>query len=102
MNHPAETPVRPPPAQPRFAGPAKPERGEADVRRHVARGELEAPETILTRQLGRRGLKYTNERRDILRAVLSTHDHFDADWLFVNLRPPGAKGSKATVYRSLA
>jgi Fur family ferric uptake transcriptional regulator len=68
----------------------------------VAPGCTESPEAIFRRSLEQGGLKYTSERREILKAVLSTHEHFDADWLFVEMRKLGAKASKATVYRSLA
>ena len=85
-----------------YAGPVKPVVPEQDVLRFISPGETEAPEAILKRQLARRGLKFTNERREILKAVLSTHEHFDADWLFHHLSQHAAKASKATVYRSLA
>ncbi len=85
-----------------YAGPVKPAVPELDVLHHVGPGETESPEVILRRQLARRGLKYTGERREILEAVLSTHDHFGAEWLYHHLRGSSAKASKATVYRSLA
>src|SRR5260370_32559360 len=84
-----------------FAGPLKPQVAEEDVLHYIAAGCAEAPETIFKRSLERRGLKYTSERREILKAVMSTHEHFDADWLFMEMRRVGAKGSKATIYRSL-
>ena len=74
---------------------------EEDVLHFIAPGCSEAPETIFKRMLERRGLKYTSERREILKAVLTTHEHFDADWLFMEMRKVGAKASKATIYRSL-
>src|SRR5258708_35474808 len=85
-----------------FAGPVKPTVPEPDVLRHIAPNEAEPPEEILKRILANRGLKYTQERREILQAVLSTHEHFDADWLFVSLQRLGSRVSKATVYRTLA
>lgn len=85
-----------------FETPVKPAAPEADVLSYIAPGEKENPESILKRQLVRRGLKYTNERREILRAVLSTHEHFDADWLYKQMRKHDAKASKATVYRTIA
>jgi Fur family transcriptional regulator, ferric uptake regulator len=68
----------------------------------IAPGYAEAPDTIFKRSLARQGLKYTAERRAILMAVLSTHDHFDADKLFLEMRQRSVKVSKATIYRSLA
>jgi Fur family ferric uptake transcriptional regulator len=76
-------------------------RVEEDVLHFIAPGCSEAPETIFKRMLERRALKYTAERREILKAVLTTHEHFDADWLFMEMRKVGAKASKATIYRSL-
>ena len=72
-----------------------------DVLQAIPRGCSEAPEAVFRLGLEQRGLKYTSERREILKAVLSTHTHFDADWLFVEMRKTGAKASKATIYRSL-
>lgn len=89
------------PRRRRFAGPPKPRRPERDVLHAVARGQREAPEAIFRRSLEQRRLKYTRERREILRAILSAHSHFDADWLFFEMRKTGAKASKATIYRSL-
>ena len=85
-----------------YAGPVKPVTPESDVLRHIAPGEAEPPEEILKHVLANRGLKYTQERREILQAVLSTHQHFDADWLYVHLQQAGSRVSKATVYRTLA
>ena len=84
-----------------YAGPVKPEVPEENVLSYVAPGQSESPEAIFRRHLERRGLKYTQERREILRSVMSTHEHFDADWLFMRMRKVGAKTSKATIYRSL-
>jgi len=66
-----------------------------------APGYNESPEDILRRCLERRGLKYTLERREILKAALSTHEHFDADSLLLRMRQLGMKASKATIYRTL-
>src|SRR5438876_9341316 len=85
-----------------YAGPGKPSEPEDDVLHYIAPGYSESPETIFKRSLDRRGLKYTSERREILKAVMSTHEHFDADWLCAEMRKGGAKASRATVYRSLS
>ena len=91
------------PDQPSFAsGASQQSGGGGDVLDVVAPGCTEAPGAIFKRSLERGGLKYTAERREILRAVLSTHEHFDADGLFLEMRKMGAKASKATIYRSLA
>jgi len=48
-----------------------------------------------------RRIKYTQARRKILDAVLSLHEHFEAEQLFYLLRERGEKVGKATVYRTL-
>ena len=90
-----------PDKQTSVSSPEKPVAAEDDVLHFIAPGYTDAPETIFKKSLERRGLKYTSERREILKAVLSTHEHFDADWLFMEMRKVGAKASKATIYRSL-
>lgn len=52
--------------------------------------------------LRRKGLRVTDQRREILQAAWATHDHFSADELYHWLREKGSKASRATVYRSLA
>ena len=51
--------------------------------------------------LKEKGLKLTPQRTAILDAVYATHDHFDADELYLGLRADGQRISKATVYRTL-
>jgi Fur family transcriptional regulator, ferric uptake regulator len=68
----------------------------------VARGERESPERIFRRVLVRRRLHYTRERIEVLREVLRTHDHFDANELYKRLQRRKARISKATVYRTVA
>jgi len=63
---------------------------------------LEGAEAQLARYLRRRRLKFTPERRLILREVFEHHDHFEADALLVRLRGRGIAVSKATLYRTLA
>jgi len=60
---------------------------------HVARFE---------RFLAQRHLRMTTARREVLDAVFSTHEHFDADQLLLLLRERRSRVSKATVYRTLA
>lgn len=68
----------------------------------VAAGERESPERIFRRVLVRRGLHYTRERIEVLREVLRSHDHFDANELHGRLQRRKARVSKATVYRTVA
>ncbi len=46
-----------------------------------------------------RGLTFTPERKAILEAIFSTHDHFDVESLHDRLKREGARISIATVYR---
>ena len=48
-----------------------------------------------------KGLKYTPERRLVLREIFSFHNHFDAEGLFEKLREKGEHVSRATIYRTL-
>ena len=50
--------------------------------------------------LKKKGLKFTPERRMVLKAVLSLHTHFDADQLYEQLRKESSNISRATIYRA--
>jgi Fur family ferric uptake transcriptional regulator len=76
--------------------------GNQALERAVASGEREPPEAIFLRTLRQHGLRYTRERREILREVLATHEHIDALRLHERLRTRNARVSKATVYRTVA
>ncbi len=52
--------------------------------------------------LRRKGLRVTDQRREILNAAWATHEHFSAEELYTWLRDRGSKASRATVYRSLS
>ncbi|HID96351.1 MAG TPA: transcriptional repressor [Candidatus Latescibacteria bacterium] len=47
------------------------------------------------------GLRFTPERRLILREAFSIHDHFEVDDLFVRLHQKDCRISRATIYRTL-
>ena len=51
-----------------------------------------------------RGMRNTQQRRNLIDRVFSHHDHFDADQLIERLPRRGQKGyvSRPTVYRTLA
>ncbi len=57
--------------------------------------------SIFRRFLKRRGLKFTAERAQILDAVLSKPDVFEADQLLFEMRRNDHRVSKATIYRTL-
>ncbi|MCS7199394.1 MAG: transcriptional repressor [Caldimicrobium sp.] len=48
-----------------------------------------------------KGLKYTPEREEILREILSLEDHFDVESLYLQLKKKNSKISKASIYRTL-
>ncbi|MFN3921575.1 MAG: Fur family transcriptional regulator [Caldimicrobium sp.] len=49
----------------------------------------------------RKGLKYTQEREEILREILSIGGHFDVENLYLRLKNKNSKISKASIYRTL-
>jgi len=49
----------------------------------------------------RKEFKYTSERKLILKATLSFHNHFDVEELFERLRKQGNYVSRATIYRTI-
>lgn len=51
--------------------------------------------------LRRAGMKMTRARREVLEEVFRSHDHFDADELYLRLKERQAGVSRATVYRTL-
>ena len=62
---------------------------------------MAAEERTFERYLSSQGLKFTSQRRLILNKVLTKHDHFEADDLFMAFRREGKRLSRATVYRTL-
>jgi Fur family ferric uptake transcriptional regulator len=63
------------------------------------RVQVKAAEERFGEFLRSRGLKFTPERRSILRAVFSLDQHFDAEVLHGRLRKKGKRISLATIYR---
>ena len=47
-----------------------------------------------------KGLKFTPQRRMILKTVISLHTHFDIDQLYEQLRKENGDISRATIYRT--
>ena len=46
-------------------------------------------------------LKFTPERKDVLKEIFSCHKHFDIETLYEKLRRKGKNISQATIYRTL-
>lgn len=62
---------------------------------------MKGSEEKLTEYLKSKGLKITAQRELVLREILSSHNHFEVDGLFVRLYAKSANISRATVYRTL-
>ena len=63
---------------------------------------LQKVENLFRDYLEQSQLKYTPERKVILREIFSLHNHFEADELYFKLRQKGGQRiSRATVYRTL-
>ena len=63
---------------------------------------LQKVEKLFSYYLEQNQLKYTPERKVILREVFSLHNHFEADELYFRVRQKGERRiSRATVYRTL-
>lgn len=58
-------------------------------------------EHVFREYLRDRGLKYTRERQALLRAIMSSDQHFEAEQLLLSMRQSGLRIGKATVYRTL-
>lgn len=51
--------------------------------------------------LQKKGLKFTPQRKIVLREVFSTHQHFRAEDIFLGLSRKGTGVSRASVYRTI-
>ena len=61
------------------------------------------PESRFEEYLQSRGMRNTQQRRNLLQLVYASHDHFDADMLIEQLPDQGKPGyvSRPTIYRTL-
>jgi Fur family ferric uptake transcriptional regulator len=48
-----------------------------------------------------KGFRNTPEREQVIKAIFSSHDHFDVDELHLKVRRQDEKISKATIYRTI-
>lgn len=62
---------------------------------------MDTEERAFEKYLRTQGLKFTPQRKLILKKVFAKHDHFEADDLVMDFRLEGKKLSRATVYRTL-
>ena len=56
---------------------------------------------IFREYLQKRRLRYTQEREQIIKEIFATHEHFDVDTMYLNMRQKGIRISKASIYRLL-
>ena len=68
-----------------------------------SRSATRSPEQRFADFLQSRGMRQTDQRRNLLKIVFAQHDHFDADQLIDRLPKKGEPGyvSRPTVYRTL-
>ncbi len=78
---------------PKSSGPSRMPAGEPQI--------IEPLCAVFRRALKKEGLKYTTERAQILDAIIRIPTLFDAERLIADLKRPGMRVSKATVYRTL-
>ncbi len=69
--------------------------------RTVADSTIQTAERTFREFLRGQGLKYTGERRKIVRAVMRTDEHFEAEELLRLMWEDDNRVGKATVYRTL-
>lgn len=69
--------------------------------RTVADSTIQTAEYTFRAFLHGQGLKYTGERRKIVRAVMRTDEHFEAEELLRLMWEDDNRVAKATVYRTL-
>ncbi|MFO8145249.1 MAG: Fur family transcriptional regulator [Candidatus Syntrophosphaera sp.] len=62
---------------------------------------MQKHEKLFQDYLAKRGLKLTTPRRQILDAVFSLHEHFDAEQLYDYVKNITGRASLATIYRTL-
>lgn len=62
---------------------------------------METVEERLRAYLKSKGLRFTAERRTILREIMALHDHFEPEVFVFALRGKGLNVSRASVYRTL-
>lgn len=58
-------------------------------------------EEVFREYLRKKGLKFTPERKMVLKYVFALHKHFDVDQIYENMHHNGGRLSRATIYRTL-
>ena len=59
------------------------------------------PNQILLETLRKEGLRFTQQRQAVWNEIQKSHDHRDAEEIYISIRTSGTKVSRATVYRTI-
>ncbi len=62
---------------------------------------MQKAQEIFARFLEEKGLKFTSERKTVLREISALKRHFDIEAFYLTLREKGVKVSRASVYRTV-
>lgn len=62
---------------------------------------MKSEEEVFREYLNKKGLKFTSERKKILKEVFSSHEHFDVEGLYAKLKQKDADVSRSTIYRTI-
>jgi len=72
-----------------------------DMAKPASAEQIQTAENVFREYLRDRGLKYTDERQELLQAVMRNDEHFEAEQLLLQLHQAGSRVAKATIYRTL-
>ena len=59
------------------------------------------PNQILLETLRKEGLRFTQQRQAVWNEIKKSHEHRDAEEIYISIRNSGSKVSRATVYRTI-
>ena len=59
------------------------------------------PNQIFLETLRKEGLRFTRQRQAVWNEIQKSHEHRDAEEIYISIRNSGSKVSRATVYRTI-
>ena len=59
------------------------------------------PNQIFLETLRKEGLRFTRQRQAVWNEIQKSHEHRDAEEIYISIRTSGIKVSRATVYRTI-
>ena len=59
------------------------------------------PNQIFLETLRKEGLRFTKQRQAVWNEIQKSHEHRDAEEIYISIRTSGIKVSRATVYRTI-